>query len=155
MVNRSAGAACEHEPPAQVSLCSSPSPSRPQNDASSLVLFELFLTTTRALAGGTPASSPLAVLPGMARDIVRLAAGGAVVGLALGWLTLQLLRLLRRTNCSMAQVRGCALDRKSRARLGFTPAVGVVGWHATTPTTPPLHADSHNCHTHTARRRWA
>ena len=96
------------------------------------MLFELFLTITRSLADGAPASSPLALLPGMARDIAVLAVGGAVVGLVLGWLTLRLLRVLRRTNCSMAQEVG-AIQAMSfftfylaNAPLGVSGVIAVV-----------------------------
>ena len=68
------------------------------NDASGIVLFQLFLRLVAHLpeAGGViGAPPPLAVLPVLAREIAQLAAGGAGVGLAAGMATRRLLRALR------------------------------------------------------------
>lgn len=90
------------------------------------MLFELFHELVQQLAedggsGGSP-SSPLQLLPQLASQIARLAAGGGAVGLAGGWLTRRLLRVLRWYGASSSQVggcpaRGCVCARWGRGRL--------------------------------------
>lgn len=73
------------------------------NDASSLVLFTVFLDAVRDLPSHQNAASSLQdmssgvmdILPGMLSKAGYLSIGGAVIGLALGVLTLALLRWLR------------------------------------------------------------
>ncbi|PSC69954.1 Sodium hydrogen exchanger 7 [Micractinium conductrix] len=79
------------------------------NDASGIVLFEQFhrlvqqLPSAAAAANGAPVPSPLSVLPMLTWHIAVLAAGGVAVGLAAGWATTRLLRLLRWYGASAAQ----------------------------------------------------
>ena len=70
-----------------------------------IVLFELFLKLVREIAeqGSTAQRSPASVIPTLAADIARLAAGGAVVGLTFGYLTKRLLRWLRWQGASAPQ----------------------------------------------------
>ncbi|PRW44236.1 Sodium hydrogen exchanger 7 [Chlorella sorokiniana] len=85
------------------------------NDASGIVLFELFHRLVQQLgedgsssrgssgSSGSAPTSPLAVLPLLGAEIAQLAAGGVAVGLAAGWLTRRLLRLLRWFGASASQ----------------------------------------------------
>lgn len=77
------------------------------NDATSLVLFTVFMASVQKMDVGGPqltqrlqSEKVFDILPNMAYEIARLAAGGALVGLLFGWLTLKCLRLLRRTGAS-------------------------------------------------------
>lgn len=72
------------------------------NDATSLVLFTVFQSMVRGMSNGSELAAAdgidgLQLLFSMATDIAHLALGGAIAGAIFGWLTLKLLRILRRT----------------------------------------------------------
>lgn len=78
------------------------------NDATSLVLFSVFLDAVAGLRGGAggggdEGKSVTQLLPGMAMSAGRLTAGGAAVGLIMGWVTLFALRRLRRSGAESAR----------------------------------------------------
>ena len=79
------------------------------NDATSLVVFTVFQSAVNALGGSdggdegavatmiaTATATPAQLLPGMFIQVCRLSIGGALVGWAAGYITLRLLRVLRR-----------------------------------------------------------
>ena len=103
------------------------------NDASSLVLFTVFLSAVKALGGRnadatSAALGPNAILPAMGMELIRLSLGGAVVGAVLGWLTLKLLRMLRHAGPSISHQVGLI---QAMSYITFytaeTPPFGVSG----------------------------
>ena len=75
------------------------------NDASSLVLFDVFFSAVKALqttTNGEGGTGVVELLPGIAKDVLRLSVGGTLVGLLLGFITLKGLKLLRRTGADIS-----------------------------------------------------
>jgi hypothetical protein len=80
------------------------------NDASGLTLFKLLLAAAQRLAAGGAPPAPAALLPAMAADVARLAAGGAAAGLAAGWATRRLAWALRWHGASGTQEAAAVLS---------------------------------------------
>jgi hypothetical protein len=110
------------------------------NDASSIVLFEVFLKRSLVAAGPAPEVIDLAFLKGLAAHIAYLSLAGAGAGLAVGVAT-------RCVALSVAEATVC-VEKDDRGRRGTPPADaatrpwwascgGVVG------RAPPLHAQQH------------
>ena len=72
------------------------------NDATSLVLFTVFLEATKQVNQGVQ-ESWIQLLPSMSKDIARLALGGSLVGLVTGWITLKCLRVMRITGANVSK----------------------------------------------------
>jgi len=72
------------------------------NDATSLVLFTVFLESTKQVNQGVQ-ESWIQLLPSMSKDIARLALGGSLVGLVTGWVTLKCLRVMRITGANVSK----------------------------------------------------
>ena len=108
-----------------------------------IVLFELFHELVQQLAedggSGSP-SSPLQVLPLLASQIARLAAGGVAVGLAGGWLTRRLLRVLRWYGASASQVGGGLCFAQDGAAAACRPNRGALPARAAHVGMPYPHA---------------
>ncbi|GAB4814387.1 hypothetical protein N2152v2_001433 [Parachlorella kessleri] len=107
------------------------------NDASGIVLFDLFRAVVRQMAteGPDAAGSIFDMVPHMTLEIARLALGGLLVGLTLGYLTLRLLRMLRWHGASTAQEAAAILAMSyltfyaanSPLRVSGVIAVAVFG----------------------------
>ena len=104
------------------------------NDASGIVLFELFHRQLRDLpSSGGGGASPLAVLPLLARETAALAAGGVCVGLAAGWLTRRLLRALRWHGASASQEVAASIAIAYLCFYAANAPLGVSGARRAVP----------------------
>ena len=72
------------------------------NDATSLVLFSVLT----AVCQSVKATEFMSVLPNIVVNFAWLAGGGCLVGLFFGWITLRILRILRRTGASRSRELG-------------------------------------------------
>lgn len=103
------------------------------NDASSLVVFTVFLSAVQGLSSGSGSgSTPAELLPGMATELFRLTLGGVVIGYVLGWVTQRLLRVLRRAGAEspyqlgLIQAMGYLIFYLANAPFGVSGVIAVV-----------------------------